>query len=71
MWHGWGACVAVLRGGDVVAFGALLAASGANDMAWVGGVVDGIGGHDMASLVRSLGASGIDKLALVWPRCGH
>jgi len=31
----------------------------------------GLGGHDMALLVGSLGAGGINKLALVWPKCGH
>jgi len=70
-WRGWGACAAVLRGGDVAAFAALLAASGASDVALVGGIVDGIGGRDVALLVGSLGAGRIDKLAPVWPRCGH
>ena len=61
----------VSRGGDITAFGVLLAVSGANDVAWVGGIVDGIGGCDVASLVGSLGAGGINELILVWPRCGH
>ena len=34
--------MAVLRGSDVVAFGALLAVSEANDMAWVGALWTGL-----------------------------
>ena len=30
----------------------------------------GLGGHDVALLVGSLGASRIDELALVWPQRG-
>ena len=39
-----GACTAVLRGGDMAPFAALLAALGASDVALVVGIVDGIGG---------------------------
>jgi len=55
----------------MAAFAALLAGSGASDVALVGGVVDGIGDRDVALLVGSSGAGGIDELAPVWPKCGH
>jgi len=31
----------------------------------------GFGGGDVALLVGSLGAGGIDELTPVWPDCGH
>jgi len=38
-WRGWRACMVVSRGGGVAVFASLLGASGAGDVALLGGVV--------------------------------
>ena len=55
----------------MAAFGSLLAASGASDVALLRALWTGLGARDVALLVGSLGAGSIDERAPVWPKRGH